>query len=166
MNGFVQYFSGFFKALKSLLTGMKTTLKIFFRKKTTECYPENRDKLYVAEAFRGKLEMVHTPDNHHHCVACGLCQINCPNGTISVNSQTLTDAEGKKSKVLESYQYDLGRCLFCELCVRSCPHQAIRFVNQFENSVFTRQKLVLTLNRPGSSLLPKAEAKPQQDTNL
>lgn len=159
MNSIGRYFSNFFKALKSLLIGMKTTLKIFFRKKTTECYPENRKKdLYISPLYRGCLEMIHTADNHHHCVACGICQMNCPNGTIKVESEMVTDAEGKKTKVLKAYTYDLGRCMFCELCVRTCPHHAIQFTNQFENAVFTRSKLMLTLNRPGSSLQPKAAA--------
>ena len=138
---------------------MKTTLKIFFRKKTTECYPENRKKdLYISPLYRGRLEMIHTADNHHHCVACGICQMNCPNGSIHVESEMVTDAEGKKTKVLKAYTYDLGRCMFCELCVRTCPHHAIQFTNQFENAVFTRSKLILTLNHPGSSLQPKAAA--------
>ena len=159
MNSIGRYFSNFFKALKSLLIGMKTTLKIFFRKKTTECYPENRKKdLYISPLYRGCLEMIHTADNHHHCVACGICQMNCPNGTIKVESEMVTDAEGKKTKVLKAYTYDLGRCMFCELCVRTCPHHAIQFTNQFENAVFTRSKLILTLNHPGSSLQPKAAA--------
>lgn len=159
MNSIGRYFSNFFKALKSLLIGMKTTLKIFFRKKTTECYPENRKKdLYISPLYRGCLEMIHTADNHHHCVACGICQMNCPNGSIHVESEMVTDAEGKKTKVLKAYTYDLGRCMFCELCVRTCPHHAIQFTNQFENAVFTRSKLILTLNHPGSSLQPKAAA--------
>ena len=142
-----------------MLIGMKTTLKIFFRKKTTECYPENRKKdLYISPLYRGRLEMIHTADNHHHCVACGICQMNCPNGSIHVESEMVTDAEGKKTKVLKAYTYDLGRCMFCELCVRTCPHHAIQFTNQFENAVFTRSKLILTLNHPGSSLQPKAAA--------
>ncbi len=159
MNSIGRYFSNFFKALKSLLIGMKTTLKIFFRKKTTECYPENRKKdLYISPLYRGRLEMIHTADNYHHCVACGICQMNCPNGSIHVESEMVTDAEGKKTKVLKAYTYDLGRCMFCELCVRTCPHHAIQFTNQFENAVFTRSKLILTLNHPGSSLQPKAAA--------
>ena len=142
-----------------MLIGMKTTLKIFFRKKTTECYPENRKKdLYISPLYRGRLEMIHTADNHHHCVACGICQMNCPNGSIHVESEMVTDAEGKKTKVLKAYTYDLGRCMFCELCVRTCPHHAIQFTNQFENAVFTRSKLILILNHPGSSLQPKAVA--------
>lgn len=165
MNSLVKYFSDFFKALVSLLTGMKTTLKVFFRKKTTELYPEKRGSLYVSQQFRGRLEMIHTEDNHHRCVACGICQMNCPNGTIRVESKTETDADGKTTKTLAAYHYDLGKCLFCELCVRTCPHQAIRFTNQFENAVFTRGKLQMVLNHPGSSLLPKPARQTASDTN-
>ncbi|MCM1041167.1 MAG: 4Fe-4S binding protein [Bacteroides sp.] len=165
MNSLIKYFSDFFSAIKSLLTGMKTTLKVFLRKKTTELYPEKRGSLYVSPQFRGRLEMVHTEDNHHRCVACGICQMNCPNGTIRVESQTVTNAEGKSEKVLSAYHYDLGKCLFCELCVRTCPHQAIRFTNKFENAVFTRNKLQLVLNRPGSSLLPKPAKAADTNTN-
>ena len=54
--------------------------------------------------------------------------------------------DGKKKRVLVDYQYDLGECMFCELCVNACPHDAIKFVNDFENSVFGRDKLVQHLN--------------------
>lgn len=45
------------------------------------------------------------------------------------------------------YEYDLGACMFCQLCVNACPHDAIRFDTEFENAVFDRSKLVLTLNK-------------------
>ena len=32
-------------------------------------------------------------------------------------------------------------------CVNACPHDAIRFDTEFENAVFDRSKLVLTLNK-------------------
>jgi NADH-quinone oxidoreductase subunit I len=73
----------------------------------------------------------------------------CPNDTIHVESETLTDEEtGKRKKVLVRYQYDLGSCMFCQLCVNACPHDAIRFTNEFENAVFDRQALVMVLNEP------------------
>lgn len=53
--------------------------------------------------------------------------------------------KGKKKK-LETYNYDLGSCTFCQLCVTSCPTAAIRFNNDFEQAVFTRDKLVKKLN--------------------
>ena len=59
-----------------------------------------------------------------------------------------TDPEtGRKKKVLDDYQYDLGDCMFCELCVNACNFDAIEFVNDFENSVFDRSKLVLHLDK-------------------
>jgi len=155
MNGFKNYITSFFSGLLSLLKGMKVTIRVFFRKKTTEQYPENRDTLKMFDRFRGQLVMPHNENNEHKCVACGICQMNCPNGSIKVISETVTDEEGKKKKVLTRYEYDLGSCLYCQLCVRSCPHGAIEFDTQFEHAVFTREKLVRRLNREGSTLVKK-----------
>jgi len=152
MNGFKQYITSFFSGLRSLLVGMRTTLRVFFRKKTTEQYPENRDTLKMFDRFRGQLVMKHNDRNEHRCVACGICQMNCPNDSIRVVSETVEDEQGKKKKVLVRYEYDLGSCLYCQLCVRSCPHDAIEFDTAFEHAVFTRGKLVRQLNSEGSLL--------------
>ena len=45
-----------------------------------------------------------------------------------------------------AYNYDLGSCTFCQMCVTACPHSAIRFTNKFEHAVYTRSKLVKQLN--------------------
>lgn len=149
------YIGSLVHGIASLLTGMKTTMAVFCRKKTTEQYPENRDTLKMFDRFRGQLVMPHNENNEHKCVACGICQMNCPNGSIRVVSETVTDEEGKKKKVLTRYEYDLGSCLYCQLCVRSCPHGAIEFDTKFEHAVFTREKLVRRLNREGSTLVKK-----------
>ena len=155
MNGFKQYITSFFSGLRSLLVGMRTTLRVFFRKKTTEQYPENRDTLKMFDRVRGQLVMKHNDRNEHRCVACGICQMNCPNDSIRVVSETVEDEQGKKKKVLVRYEYDLGSCLYCQLCVRSCPHDAIEFDTAFEHAVFTRGKLVRQLNSEGSTLEKK-----------
>ena len=155
MNGFKQYITSFFSGLRSLLVGMRTTLRVFFRKKTTEQYPENRDTLKMFDRFRGQLVMKHNDRNEHRCGACGICQMNCPNDSIRVVSETVEDEQGKKKKVLVRYEYDLGSCLYCQLCVRSCPHDAIEFDTAFEHAVFTRGKLVRQLNSEGSTLEKK-----------
>lgn len=152
MNAFIKYIKGYVTGLKSLIVGMRTSLRVFFRRKTTEQYPENRKtSLYIPERHRAMLMMSHDEENCHHCVACGLCQSACPNGTIRVESRMEEDSEGKKKKVLVKYEYDLGACMFCQLCVNACPHHAIYFSNEFENAVYERDKLVLTLNREGSA---------------
>ena len=153
---FKEYISSFFSVLRSLLVGMGTTIKVFFRRKTTEQYPENRATLKISDRFRGELVMIHNDKNEHRCVACGICQMNCPNGTINVVTKQVTDEEtGKARKVLDRYEYDLGSCLFCQLCVRTCPHDAIKFINTYEHAVFTRGKLREQLNHEGSTLAKK-----------
>lgn len=155
MKALIQYFSSFFKGLYSLIVGLSVTLKELFTKKVTEQYPENRATLVVPERFRGELIMPHDENNEHACTACGICQINCPNQTIEVQSTFIETEDGKKKKVLTNYYYDLGKCTFCNLCVLSCPSKAIKFQNTFENSIFTREKLKHKLNHERSKLREK-----------
>lgn len=144
------YFGTFIQAVTSLGTGLKTTMKEFFTRKITEQYPENRKELVMFDRFRGTLIMPHNEQNEHRCVACGLCQMACPNGTIRVISEMVETEEGKKKKQLVKYEYNLGSCMFCQLCTNACPHDAITFGQDFENAVFDRSKLILQLNNPGS----------------
>ena len=90
--------------------------------------------------------MPHDENGNNKCIACGLCQANCPNGTIRITTDTITTEDGKKKKVLVKYEYDLGSCIFCQLCVKNCPRNAIEFRPTFEHAVFTRSKLIKQLN--------------------
>lgn len=154
-NETYSYFGGLMHGIGSLLTGMKTTMTIFLRRKVTEQYPENRETLQMFDRFRGTLVMPHNDQNEHRCIACGLCQTACPNGTINVVSEMTETEDGKKKKVLVKYEYDLGSCMFCQLCTKICPQDAITFGTEFEHAVFDRTKLVKTLNRPGSHVIKK-----------
>lgn len=130
-----------------MCTGLKTTMKVFLQKNTTDQYPENRATLHIAKRFRGRLYMPLAEDGSCRCIGCGICQNACPNGTITVKTRMeVNPATGKPKKVLDEYIYDLGSCTFCQLCVNSCPYNAIDFRNEFENAVFNRAKLVLRLN--------------------
>ena len=88
MSKFTKYIKRYWRSTESLAGGLKTSIKVFFRKKVTEQYPENRHTtLYIPERHRAQLEMIHDDRNQHHCVACGLCQMACPNDTIRVVSE-------------------------------------------------------------------------------
>jgi len=142
------YINGIIHGVSTLLTGMRVTGREFFTRKITEQYPENRKSLQISPRFRGRLVMPADENGENKCVACGLCQMSCPNGTINITTESIVDAEtGKKKKKLVKYEYDLGSCIYCRLCVNSCPHDAINFDTEFENAVFDRTKLVLTLNK-------------------
>ena len=65
------YLGGLVHGIGTLLTGMKTTMKVYFRKKVTEQYPENRKELKMFDRFRGTLTMPHNEQNEHRCIACG-----------------------------------------------------------------------------------------------
>lgn len=142
------YIKGLFNGIGSLLTGLKVTWKEYFTKKITEQYPENRATLKMNDRFCGELTMPADGDRNNKCIACGLCQMACPNNSIRITSEMVEDPEtGKKKKRLVRYEYDLGSCMFCHLCVNACPHGAIEFSTSFEHAVFTRSKLVKTLNK-------------------
>ena len=151
MESIKNYFIAFWKGLWSLLVGMKVTGKEFVTPKVTEKYPENRATLKIADRFRATLMLKYDADGNHKCVACGICQMNCPNHTIQIVAKKVTDEAGNTKRVLDDYIYDLGSCVFCQLCVTSCPHGALEFSNDFEQAVFTRSKLVKHLNRKPES---------------
>ena len=162
MDSVSKYFSGLFTGIKSLLLGMSVTWKELWTPKVTRQSPENRDTLVIPERWRSELTMPHDENNEHACTACGICQMNCPNGTIVVTSQVIETEDGKKKKILDTHQWDLGMCTFCNLCVITCPSDAIKFENTFENAVFTRSKLVQKLNNEDSKLREKKkEVKPE-----
>ena len=129
-----QYFKEIKDATKTLATGLKVTMKEYFTPKSTEQYPENRKTtLHVAKRHRGRLVFKRVEDPNdpqavkrglkvgdYKCTACTMCEKACPNDTIKITSHMETDPEtGKKKKVLDDYQYDLGDCMFCEISMPS-----------------------------------------------
>lgn len=161
MSSISEYFSGLFGGIASLLKGMTVTWKELFTKKVTQQYPENRDTLVISDRFKGVLVMPHDENNEHACTSCGICQMNCPNGTINIASVMMETEEGKKKKILGEYHYNLGMCTFCNLCVLTCPSDAIKFTNEFENAVFTRKAMDMKLNHEGSKLREKKKPEPK-----
>lgn len=146
MGSVSEYFSSLGKGIASLLKGMQVTGKEFVTPKITEKYPENRTTVHVPERFRAILQLKYDDEGRHKCIACGTCERNCPNGTITLTTKMVDTADGKKKKKLDTYTYDLGSCTFCQLCVSTCPTNALEFSNDFEQAVFTREKLVKKLN--------------------
>ena len=145
MSNIKEYFSSVGKGIASLVKGMEVTGKELVTKKVTECYPENRETLDIPERFRAVLTLKDF-EGHHKCICCGICQMNCPNGTIKLEPKMIDLPDGKKKRVLDKYIYDLGSCTFCMLCVTTCPQDALAFSNDFEQAVFSRESLVKQLN--------------------
>jgi len=143
----IAYIKDLFTSIWALLQGMYITMLNFCRPKITEQYPENRGKKEMFERFRGELIMPHDENNENKCTACGLCQMNCPNGTITIVTKQITTEEGKTKKALDRFMYDVGCCTFCDICCQSCNFDAIRWSQNFEHAVFTRSSMVKQLNK-------------------
>jgi NADH-quinone oxidoreductase subunit I len=155
MRSIINYLKEVFSAIWSLLIGMKVTGSYFFRPGTivTQKYPDNRKDLVMFERFKGEVIMPHNEKNEHKCTGCGICEINCPNGTIEIISKSVVTEDGKKKRAIDKHIYRLGMCTFCALCVKTCPSNALAFSQKFEHSVFNRALLIKVLNKPGSQLM-------------
>jgi NADH-quinone oxidoreductase subunit I len=149
-----EYILSIFRGGKTLWTGMSVTGKYFFSpgEIVTQKYPENRATLKMFDGFKGEVIMPHDENNQHRCTGCGICQMNCPNGSIQVLTNKVENAEGKTERVLDKHIYHLDMCTFCGLCVKTCPSDAIVWGDKFEHAVFDKNKLIKQLNKPGSSL--------------
>ena len=159
MNSFTEYFRGIFNGLRSLLNGLSVTGKYFVKPGTTvtQQYPNNRKDLKMFDNFKGEVIMPHNEKNEHKCTGCGICEINCPNGSIEIIPATVMSEEGKKQRIIDRHIYHLGMCTFCGLCVKTCPSQALAFGQEFEHAVFDRTKLTKILNQPGSKIMKGVE---------
>ncbi len=157
MSGIIKYFSEIFKGLKTLWAGMRITGKYFIspRQIVTEQYPENRATLKMTDAFKGEVIMPHDENNQHNCTGCGICELNCPNGSIEIITKKVPDENGKMVRVIDKHIYHLAMCTFCEMCIKTCPSDALAWGQDFEHAVFDRTKLTKVLNKPGSSLKKK-----------
>lgn len=167
MGNIKEYFTSVGQGVKSLLVGMGVTGKEFVTPKITEQYPENRQTLKIADRFRAELTLKYDAEGRHRCIACGICQMNCPNGTIKIETKMVELPDGKKKRKLDKYLYNLGSCTFCMLCVTTCPQDALEFSNDFEQATFTREALIKQLNYrpevedPAPKPAPKPAAEPE-----
>ena len=154
MRSIIEYFKEIIFGVWSLLKGMKVTGSYFFRPSAivTQKYPSNRKDLVMFDRFKGEVIMPHDENNEHKCTGCGICELNCPNGSIEIISQTIVTEDGKKKKAIDKHIYRLSMCTFCALCVKTCPSNALAFGQKFEHAVFNRALLIKQLNKPGSKL--------------
>jgi NADH-quinone oxidoreductase subunit I len=155
MKALIDYLKDIFLGIKTLWAGMRITGRYFISpgEIVTQKYPENRDQLIMFDRYKGEVIMPHDSNNQHRCTGCGICQMNCPNGSIEIITRKEISPEGKEVRVIDQHIYHLDMCSFCALCVKTCPSNALAFGHDFENAVFDKAKLIKILNKPGSSII-------------
>jgi formate hydrogenlyase subunit 6/NADH:ubiquinone oxidoreductase subunit I len=111
------------------------------------------------------------------CTGCASCAKFCPLGIIRIvthPSDTFI-AEGEKY-TLDVFDIDIGRCMFCGLCVEACPYDALHMGSGFEEGRYSRRELVIDKSRlvsapkqPSTWFRPQIAKKgywPQKDSAL
>jgi NADH-quinone oxidoreductase subunit I len=106
--------------------GMAVTMRNMLRGPITVQYPEER--VTLPERARWALRHKLDEDGMPKCTACEICERNCPDGIITLDYHKNEDG----SKHIDSYVYEIGGCMFCGICVESCPFDAIEMGDEFE----------------------------------
>ncbi len=142
-NPIKQYIVDILVGAKSLLIGMKVTIKRLFQPIVTVQYP--REKLTMSSGFRGHTELIRFDDTKtHHCVACGLCVRVCPSHVIKVQGEKTKAGLLKKGS---KYYIDFSKCSHCALCVDVCPESTLQFSKEYELVFLNRWDTVFDLTR-------------------
>lgn len=114
--------------LVEVLKGMKTSFGHFWRnlrdnsKLYVRHYPEQPPE--ITPRWRGRHRLTTHEDGSIKCVACFMCQTNCPSRCIMIEAGERFD--GRDEKLPVRFDIDLLECIYCGYCVEACPKDAIR----------------------------------------
>ena len=125
---------------KSFWEGMSVTLSYMFRKPMTTQYPDRAAVMVrdlIPSRYRGFLEV-----DMDICTACQNCERACPIQVINID---ILKGDGKTVPKLrmERFDIDIGKCMYCGLCVEPCPTGAIQHTREFEGAVMAFDNLTL-----------------------
>jgi NADH-quinone oxidoreductase subunit I len=108
---------------------------------TTVEYPEER--LPLQENSRNFPFLVydgHDPMQGLRCVACQICEKECPPQCIYIIKDAVKkpDYMGKLQVQPKVFDIDISVCMSCQICVEVCPFEAIKMDTEFELSQLNR----------------------------
>jgi NADH-quinone oxidoreductase subunit I len=132
---------------EGMLKGLAETAKNFAgsfvskERMTTVQYPEER--IAPIENTRDFPFLVYDgndPMAGLRCVACQICEKECPPKCIYIVKSTdkKPDFVGKMQIYPARFDIDISVCMSCQICVEVCPFEAIKMDTEFELSTTDR----------------------------
>lgn len=123
--------------LVDILKGMALTLRMMFTRPVTRQYPEEKREMFPG--FRGRHAFVRDPGTgREKCVACLKCSTVCPSQCITIEYKELEDS----GRILERYEIEAIRCIFCGYCVEICPVCALVLTEFYEYAGCSRDSFI------------------------
>lgn len=129
--------------LPAIAQGMGITLKHFFKKPATYCYPEQKRE--IAPVYRGQHVLKRDETGAERCTACGLCAVACPAEAITMEAAERKPGEEhlyREEKYAATYEINMLRCIFCGLCEEACPKEAIFLTDRIVQVDVTRKDMI------------------------
>ncbi|MGC2299641.1 MAG: 4Fe-4S dicluster domain-containing protein [Acidobacteriaceae bacterium] len=132
---------------EGIIQGLVETARNFFGsyvekdRLTTVQYPEERLPLPEAtRVFPFLLYDGSDPEAGLRCVACQICEKECPPRCIHIekSKDKKPDFVGKPQAYPAVFDIDVAVCMSCQICVEVCPFDAIRMDTEFELSTTDR----------------------------
>ena len=132
---------------EGIIQGLVETARNFFGsyvekdRLTTVQYPEERLPLPEASrVFPFLLYDGKDPEAGLRCVACQICEKECPPRCIHIekSKDKKPDFVGKPQAYPAVFDIDVSVCMSCQICVEVCPFDAIRMDKVFELSTDNR----------------------------
>jgi NADH-quinone oxidoreductase subunit I len=123
------------------------TMRSAFRKPVTVQFPQEiRPR---PERYRTSFALLHDEGGDELCIGCLQCERICPSRVIKIDQAPKRESPvtGKKRGYASDFTLDLEACIFCELCVQVCPTDAIIMTRTAERPGFSREDLVLTMDK-------------------
>ncbi len=143
-----RYFHDLTNGVKTVFEGLSISLASMFVTPVTVQYPDVDISSVesLQKSYKGPLSGM--PDNYRGvldvtmeiCTACKLCQKACPIECIIIDAvkcdktkvMGTSGKEAVKTRTSARFDIDIGKCMFCGLCVMPCPTGAIYHSNVFE----------------------------------
>jgi NADH-quinone oxidoreductase subunit I len=132
---------------EAIIKGMAVTAKNFFgsyvskERLPTVQYPEER--LAPKENARQFPFLVYDgddPEKGLRCVACQICEKECPPQCIYIvkSKDKKPDYKGQMQFYPAVFDIDISVCMSCQICVEVCPFESIKMDTEFELSTDDR----------------------------